>query len=386
MYYLVPKDCPFDSVPTYGCHADELKGEEQAKELATFLYHLGATKTKMPIMGIQKVIEEKGEQGIREILNDRDQLVKTDVKFKDYSKPFNKVQKALTKDVPPSGRIYHFNLELLGGIPIEKKFQKLLGENGWRKEKNSLGMDVFYSVARSNIFQPDGVERPSHSDIAMQHVTCVLDDERADNFFYNLSQDKDYRMSMDIHDLGNAYPLDDLEYGFQLHKNAEVIRDWMKMQVDKSPAMSTVKLQRLFREECAIERPMELHAGDSNIYDFESRWAGMEIEEMVKRGELIRNTDRVDGKGYEWLENPKHKEVAWEDVSENHKGRFTLEKKKGTEVISVFQTPKGNYVAETVSNDFTKKGQELYRGKSLTAAMRTAEDYANGKQPKTTQR
>lgn len=297
------------------------------------------------------------------------------IRVNEYVKPLTALQKKLTNDLQPSGDIYVFRLYGTPEHPMHDKVKGWLKENEWKATRDETNYPMFASPNNGlgNIMFLSRRTDPAST------VKCVLDDQNLNAFLSFVREDPDLRIER-MHHLGKAYQLTAFEYGMLLHQKQEIIDDWMKLQVAKSPFLTKDKLAEQFRMEGYIERSNHLHAGMS-IYDPECKWARMEIDRLIERGELeLKNVKDRDGYGVVRLAIPQEKEPEWKDVSKGQ-GMFRIEKEteKGTIILSMDDS--NHVLAKAEPFQPTKKPKILYKGKSLNEGMRAAENFIQRKQP-----
>lgn len=377
MFYLVPKECAEASVPAKGCAADTLPKEDQSRALAKFLYSenfLLRISRKDPqdvIDSLQKFIEISGMEGINELLTDQ-VLVQTKFYIQDDSAPLNYIQQELVRGVRPCGHLYTFEVQPVREESFQKKASEIACLSGWKSRSDYKGQNELVSPGRDNYLS---FHTSHHS--AVESVECVLTKELADRLFYNLSNSEEFFITEDgVHCAGAAYPLDDIAYGFAFHKNADAVDDWLKQQVSEDPTLDAWNLSNRFRENFVLFRPLEHSNGI-----FEAQWVQMEINRLIEKGELIRvhHPATVDAPEIDYLKVGTWENNLWRDVSEQHEGRFTIQKDTGTSMLIISKDRKGNYAASVFQKDFMKKSGTFYRGGDVGEAMKAIYDYEEGK-------
>lgn len=290
-----------------------------------------------------------------------------EIRINEYAKPLTSLQEKLTEDLEPAGEIYSIRLYGTDEHPMLDKVQDWLKSNGWAHSKDELGTPMYLSRnhGKRNIMYLPYPDDPASA------IQCVLDDRNFNSFTDFVREDEDLQVTM-LNHRGKAYDLTEFEYAMLLHKKQEVIDDWMKLQVEKMPSLTPSDLAQQFRREGGIERPSGLYFGEG-ISDPEYKWARMEIQNLVDRGELaLKNTRDRDGYGVVRLELPKQKEPKWKDVS-NEKGTFCLAKETTAETVLLSMDDHNHVTAKAVASN--KKPKIIYKGKSLNEGMREAESY-----------
>lgn len=293
------------------------------------------------------------------------------IHIKECAKPLTPLQKQLTEGLVPSGDIYALRIHGTEEHPMPDKAHSWLEANGWGLYRDEVGCDAYFPPNKGNVMY-----LPHPSDPASV-IQCVLDDKNLNSFMNFVREDKDLSFTMMNH-RGKAYNLTQFEYAMLFHKKQEVIDEWMKLQVEKAPAMTPNKLAEQFRMEGFIERPRGLHFG-GGFYDKECEWARMEIQNLVDRGELVlKNTRDRDGYGVVRLALPEQKEPEWKDLSHEY-GSFRIAKETDTEMVILSMDDCNHVLAKAEPFNPNKKPKIVYKGKSLNEGMRAAENYIQKK-------
>lgn len=377
MFYLVPRECTETSVPAKGCAADTLPKEDQSRALAKFLYaenfllRISRKDPQVVIDSLQKFIEISGVEGINEILTNQT-LVQTSFYIQDDSALLNYIQQELVRGVEPCGYLYTFEVQPILGDSFHERAAEVASLSGWTEQPDYAGQSKIVSPNRENYL----MFHSSHHD-HVEAVECVLTKDLADRMFYNISNSERFFITEDgVHCAGAAYPLDDIAYGFAFHKNADAIDDWFKQQVTEDPTLDAWNLASKFREDFVLFRPLEPSNGL-----FEAQWAQMEISRLLETGELvtIRKAATVDAPEMSYLAVGTRENVLWKDVSDEHDGRFTIQKDTGTSMLIISQDRKGNFAASVFQKDFMKKSGTFYRGSDVNEAMKAVHDFEKGK-------